>query len=807
MNKIFLSIFLFLFSFGIYIATLTPAVYWEDSAEFSATTYLLAISHQPGYPLYHILGKLFTYLPIGNITLRLNLFSSFCASLCSMLLFFIFIQVFNVLKYNLKSVAFISTMIFIFSYTFWEWSTYAGVYTLFIFFVLCLILIFLFLKDNPRSYNLLYLFFFIVGLSITHHLLVLLPGSAFLFFLIVYQTNIFLDYRRFLIFLFLFFLPLFLYIYLPFRSAVNFDVDWGNPENLSQFINTISIRAQAQDITDMPELLKGIIEKGWYFQRTIYYFTFVIFLTPIFAGFLVISKYLAENIKKYIYYGILSFILICFIFSYGFITQFVPFFEKVQGFHNAIFIEFLDRDFPVYLLWIAILGVILLHQKDKTLLLFFLLLFFTTNVFIIFKLFPQYRPYTHYKFFLIGNIVISIFIGVGLLNIKLLLDKFVKFKTVVIVIFIITLSYFFLSNYKKVNRGSYHFAEDYTENILRSIDDNSIILVEGIDPFFLLQYYLYVEKPGKKVNLIYLDGVGTPWYFEKLKEKKLINLKLKNKKDKDIIIKNLIASNLKKYKIYYMAVSSPSPALQKFCLKPRGIVFLISKNNKECRYSKEDIKIHKNHIYNIYKYRGVYSNSNLKDRKAKGIVYIYADAHRILGIMYLRGDKINKAMHELKKSIRLNPNNSSVYEILSSIYRSKGNIKLAAENMRKAVEYDKGNVYLMNRLGMLYLDIGDFEKAITEFKNALKIYPGFAEGYYNLGMAYKMQGRIEEALNEFQVCKKISPKLEEVYFIIGIIYFEQSKYKKSENEFKKLLQINPENAQAKFYLEKIEELK
>lgn len=98
----FLPIFLFLPSFSVYITTLTPAVYWEDSAEFSATTYLLAISYQPGYPLYHIIGKLFTYPPVGSVAFRLNLFSSFWASLCPILLFCIFICIFKILKYNFQ---------------------------------------------------------------------------------------------------------------------------------------------------------------------------------------------------------------------------------------------------------------------------------------------------------------------------------------------------------------------------------------------------------------------------------------------------------------------------------------------------------------------------------------------------------------------------------------------------------------------------------------------------------------------------------------------------------------------------------
>ena len=76
------SIGLFLTSFLVYLKTLTPTIYAGDPSEFAATSYLLDISHPPGYPLYNLLSKLFTYLPIGNVAFRVNMFSGFCGFDC-----------------------------------------------------------------------------------------------------------------------------------------------------------------------------------------------------------------------------------------------------------------------------------------------------------------------------------------------------------------------------------------------------------------------------------------------------------------------------------------------------------------------------------------------------------------------------------------------------------------------------------------------------------------------------------------------------------------------------------------------------
>jgi hypothetical protein len=49
---------------GLYLLTLCRTVFWYDSAEYVTAAVTLGIPHPPGYPLYTILGHLFTWLPI-----------------------------------------------------------------------------------------------------------------------------------------------------------------------------------------------------------------------------------------------------------------------------------------------------------------------------------------------------------------------------------------------------------------------------------------------------------------------------------------------------------------------------------------------------------------------------------------------------------------------------------------------------------------------------------------------------------------------------------------------------------------------
>src|ERR1700761_2830555 len=49
-----------------YILTLEPSVSFWDCGEFISCAYRLQVAHQPGYPLFAMLGKMFSLLSFGN---------------------------------------------------------------------------------------------------------------------------------------------------------------------------------------------------------------------------------------------------------------------------------------------------------------------------------------------------------------------------------------------------------------------------------------------------------------------------------------------------------------------------------------------------------------------------------------------------------------------------------------------------------------------------------------------------------------------------------------------------------------------
>ncbi len=70
---------------GVFYAS--PEPYWLDSPEFTAAAQTLGIPHPPGHPLYIMLVKPFTLLPLGGVAFRVALASAIAGAGASLLLF------------------------------------------------------------------------------------------------------------------------------------------------------------------------------------------------------------------------------------------------------------------------------------------------------------------------------------------------------------------------------------------------------------------------------------------------------------------------------------------------------------------------------------------------------------------------------------------------------------------------------------------------------------------------------------------------------------------------------------------------
>ncbi|MEI7904542.1 MAG: DUF2723 domain-containing protein, partial [Candidatus Firestonebacteria bacterium] len=222
---------------SVYIFTACPTIYPGDSGEIVTAAYFLGIPHPPGYPLYMLLGKLFTFLPAGTIAFRVNLLAAFFGGLGAFLLYLVLRATGKKYFTDNYLLAAAASLVFAFSLTYWQQCTQAkgGIYTLNIF--LLLVIFLLLLKEGS-----LLLLAVITGLALANHNTTA-PLALAVYLYMLYTAGKKKESgigQKVLLFPIAAGLTAFLiYLYLPIRSLANPPMDWGNPETAGNFFKHI----------------------------------------------------------------------------------------------------------------------------------------------------------------------------------------------------------------------------------------------------------------------------------------------------------------------------------------------------------------------------------------------------------------------------------------------------------------------------------------------------------------------------------------------------------------------------------------
>ena len=172
------AIILSTLTFIVYSFTAAPGVTLEDSGDFIMGVLTLGIVHPPGYPLYTVLGHLFSFLPFGDPAFRVNLFSALWGSFCLGVVFLI-LRILSIERIHAVFVA----LFLGFTSVFWSQTGTAEVYSFNVFLTACIFFwILSYNRDKKKSQ--LYLIFLTTGLALSNHYpLVILSGVGLAFLL------------------------------------------------------------------------------------------------------------------------------------------------------------------------------------------------------------------------------------------------------------------------------------------------------------------------------------------------------------------------------------------------------------------------------------------------------------------------------------------------------------------------------------------------------------------------------------------------------------------------------------------------
>lgn len=454
----------------IYLFTLAPSVVQIDSGELTAVQATLGIAHPTGYPLFTMIGYLFSLIPLPfSKIFQLNILAAiYCSIGVGVFTYTIKYCLDNILVFRKKNLSKESakkekkkskeqstekqieipenfkliTAVFgglslAFSRTFWFQSTSVEVYSLHL--LLITLIIFFLLKayvksfENDKLSNWL-LFAFFLALGFTNHLttLMILPGTAYLYFS-RYKFNS-ASFKKLALMITLFILVLIaIYSYLPLRASQNPILNWGNPIDWERIYRHVTGRQY----------------QVWLF------------------------------------------------------TSFDSAGKQFSHFWNILPFEFF-----IGLLFVLI-GLIVSLFRSKTLGLFILISFLFTLFYSI-----NYDIHDIDSYFLLAFIMLAFFSSFGALKI-LEMKSLPKNYGLIGLGLVLVIQLFF--NFREVDQSGVYTYEDYTKAILNTSPKNSIIFSYQWDYFISASYYYqYVENQRKDITIIDKELLRRSWYYNQI---------------------------------------------------------------------------------------------------------------------------------------------------------------------------------------------------------------------------------------------------------------------------------------------------
>lgn len=129
--------------------------------------------------------------------------------------------------------------------------------------------------------------------------------------------------------------------------------------------------------------------------------------------------------------------------------------------------------------------------------------------------------------------------------------------------------------------------------------------------------------------------------------------------------------------------------------------------------------------------------------------------HQLNGDRFYEQGKLNEAIKEYKKSLELNPKNSSSYIMLGIIYEDKKENNKAQDYFTQGKKLFTKETDFYNQRGMTYYQKGKLDKAESDAKKVLKINKDNAAAHFLLGNIYERKGKTREAISEYQIVSNL----------------------------------------------------
>ncbi len=190
----------------------------------------------------------------------------------------------------------------------------------------------------------------------------------------------------------------------------------------------------------------------------------------------------------------------------------------------------------------------------------------------------------------------------------------------------------------------------------------------------------------------------------------------------------------------------------------------------------------------------------------------FDEAYATLGLAYYYERLYDDAIFEMRKAIKVNPNNADAKFNLKTIrtrlehfqagklFSRLGNRRRAIDEYRKAIDLDPRFIEARHRLGVeLYL-AGNPREALIELRRASLVTAEYRKAYeirYAEGLALLRLERVTEAMGKFAQTVEARPAFAPAHNELGKILMERMEYDSAIDHFVKAIGADPKSEYAR----------
>lgn len=594
--------------FAVYMATLAPSVTFFDSGEFLTATASLGSAHSPGYPLFLMYAKAFTWIPLGNIAFRVNMATAFSSSLACLGVYLLTVallkkeQISDNEQFSIfivKSAALGAAVAFSVTPRLWLQSNHDKPYPLLAF--MTAMVFYLLLKwrehyeygEERPAY--VYVCTFLAGLSMGVHQSVVLLLPAWFFIIVLTDWRMITRIKELILATAFAMLGFTVNLYLPIRALRAPLLNWGDSKTLDQFLWHFFRKGYPSDPHSRDIALLWAQIKAFNVPRE---FTWMGAALVLFALFCLWKR--QRHIVVAYLGAVLTFIL------------------YIAGHLNTLpDLIFLTEEFftPLYLLTAVLVGVGLFN----------VLIYSIRNV----------RVPARYDFKIYAMVAIMMFsLPVSLCAV----------------------------NYYENDQHNNYIAFDYGQNTLRSLPQNSIMFTWGDSGAFPLWYLQGVEKMREDLDLPHTPHLVFDWYLDTMprifKDSNLRKFDTLSS-GPETALRIAITENIGVRPVYIDFSTRYSVEFKDYQPAQRGIVYCVRKVNEP--FGMPDIS-----LWDNYSNRGIFEKQSFLDLDTGKAILIYANSYLEAGeflaginrnrealMMIGKAEQISSEMRESANQIRM----------------------------------------------------------------------------------------------------------------------------------------------------------